>query len=78
MKALLKLETVEVSCFSRSESFSERDQICLSSKYIHSPSEKGFTPKGKNLHTYTVKDLLFGMENLTEQENESLFIQVQD
>ena len=25
-----------------------------------------------------VKDLLFGMENLTEQENESLFVQVQD
>ena len=26
-----------------------------------------------NLHIYTVKDLLFGMENLTEQENQSLF-----
>ncbi|MCG7875203.1 MAG: reverse transcriptase family protein [Candidatus Thiodiazotropha endolucinida] len=31
-----------------------------------------------DLHTYTVQDLLFGMENQTVQENESLFVQVQD
>ena len=29
-----------------------------------------------DLHIYTVKDLLFGMENLAEKENESLFVQV--
>ena len=31
-----------------------------------------------NLRTFTTKDLLFGCENASEQDNQSLFLQVQD
>ena len=31
-----------------------------------------------NLGNFTAKELLFGKENATEQENQSLFLQVQD
>ena len=41
------------------------------------PSERQ-TYLPNNLRTFTTKDLLFGCENASEQDNQSLFLQVQD